>query len=443
MPDARPRHDRRTFLRRCASGAAAAAAGSMLASAQSASYSSSRPSIADLATAPGHVDDEAYWALVRRQFSLEPGLTYLNNGGLGPSPHAVVETITRELLDLERTSETGHDRVAAVRKTASSFLHCDESELAITRNATEGMNCITRGLSLSAGDEVLLTTHEHPGGAMPWVAQAKHGGIKLNLFDPGTGGADTLNRLAAAITPRTRIVVVSHVTCTTGLRLPVQEIAAFCRARDILSAIDGAQAIGMLPVDLHAIGCDFYVASGHKWLLGPKGTGLLCIRRQRLGQWRPPYVGAYSDQTYDLDEGTLEYVSEARCVEYGTRNTPLRLGLQAAIEFINTIGIARVAARGQALANYLQSRLEAPGVFDVLTPRPPEASGAMVTFRLKDRPMDPWKWANALRSDHNIRVRPVGEHKLNAVRVSTHVYNTYEQLDCLIAALQTLLNGEG
>lgn len=396
-------------------------------------------SLADLERTAREEGEDVLWAFVKQQFALNPELVYLNNGGLGPSPHCVTQTLIREMMDLERVSEAGHERVNSVREKASRFLHCEMDEIALTRNATEGMNIIARGLPLKAGDEVVLTTHEHPGGAMPWLALAKDQGLRIRLIEPSPQPAEMLARIEAALCAKTRVVSVSHVTCTTGLRLPVGEIAQLCRQRGVIAVFDGAQAIGMLPVNLRQIDCDFYVASGHKWLLGPQGTGLLYVRQAMRDLWRPTYVGAYSNQDYDLDQGTLAYLPAARAVEYGTRNTPVIVALGTALDFLGTLGMERVARRGQALAAHLKLRLQGLDRIEILTPPDPESSGSMVTFRLTSAAMDPWQWCNKLRQQYHIRVRPVGEHELNAVRVSTHIYSTFEEVDRLVAALSELL----
>jgi selenocysteine lyase/cysteine desulfurase len=376
--------------------------------------------------------------MVRQQFHLAPGYAYFNVGGLGPSPKPVTDALAQETAALERLCETGHDRIQPVRRKLSEFLSCAEDELAIIRNATEGMNLIARGLSLHAGDEVVLTTHEHPGGAMPWLLLEMDSGIRVRLVEPGDGADDTLARIAAAITPRTRVVAVSHILCTTGQRLPAREIVQLCRNRGIISVLDGAQAVGMVPVNLRGLGCDFYVASGHKWLLGPKGTGLLYIRAGARDLWRPTQIGAWSDQCYDLDEHALELRNEAAVVECGTRNVALVCGLGAAVDFLSAIGMERVARRGRTLATHLRQRLRELSVLRVLTPIDEASSASIVTFTAQDETVDIRTWAEPLRERYNIRARPVGEHGLKALRVCTHIYNTHAEIDRLAVALSEI-----
>jgi selenocysteine lyase/cysteine desulfurase len=424
---------RRRFLQQCLAGAAAAAAGST-ACRQPDSGSEAAPFAEAWGSAASELER---WRSVRDQFLLEPGYVYLNTGGLGPSPRPVIAAFDKAWRELERRCESGHGLRDEVRDRACEFLACRESELAFTRNATEGMNLVARGLELRDGDEVVMTTHEHPGGAMPWFAVREETPIEIRTVEPGSGGDDSLQRLRDALTTRTRVVMVSHITCTTGLVMPVREISDICRELGIVCVIDGAQAIGQIPVDLQTLGCDFYVASGHKWLLGPKGTGVLYVRDEQLDHWNPPFAGAYADSRFDLAAGVFERLRPASASEYGTRNTPLVLGLGAAFDFLTTIGMETVAARGAQLARRLREGLSALDGVEVLTPA--EAAAAILTLRLPAAGGDPWEWVNRLRREHGFRLRPVGEAGLAAVRASTHVFNSEEEVDRLADVLGSLL----
>jgi selenocysteine lyase/cysteine desulfurase len=427
-------NSRRRFLQQCLAGAAVAAAGPTACSRPSRG-SDAAPRFAEAWESAAA--DGRRWRIVRDQFLLEPGYAYLNTGGLGPTPRPVIDAFDQARLELERRCETGHGLRAGVRRGACEFLGCREEELAFTRSATEGMNLVARGLELRAGDEVVMTTHEHPGGAMPWFAVREDTPIRIRTFEPGSGGDDTLGRLRAALTARTRIVMVSHVTCTTGLVMPVREIVDECRPRGIVCVIDGAQAVGQIPVDLEALGSDFYVTSGHKWLLGPKGTGVLYVRDEYLDVWKPPFIGAYSDARFDLAEGVFTRLRPASASEYGTRSTPLVIGLGAALDFLSTIGMEETAMRGAFLARRLRDGLSMLRGVELLTPS--AASAAILTFRLPVAGGDPWEWCDRLRREHGFRLRPVGEAGLAAVRASTHVFNSEDEVDRLIDVIRKQL----
>src|SRR5205085_2454539 len=171
------------------------------------------------------------------------------------------------------------------RDPLAKFVGCDRDELAILRNTTEANSYIANGLELKAGDEVLMSDQEHPSGEQPWNLRAKRYAVVVKKFQiprPPKNAAEIMNRLSDAITPRTRIIFVSHITTDTGVILPVKEIAALARSKGIVSAFDGAHVPGMMPLNIHDIGCDLYTASPHKWLFAPKGSGFLYIRPEML-----------------------------------------------------------------------------------------------------------------------------------------------------------------
>ena len=427
--------DRRRFLRGALTSAAAVAAWPA-----ACTPSEEGDTQADFAAALlAARSDQERWQIVRDQFLLEPGYAYFNTGGLGPSPEPVVAAVDEAWRSLELRCETGHGRRAAVRTQACEFFGCSEDTLAFTRNATEGMNLVARGLQFSSGDEVVMTTHEHPGGALPWFALREDTGIRIRTFDPGKGGDDTLERIANSLTARTRVVMVSHITCTTGLIMPVSEIVDMCHRRGVICVIDGAQAVGQISVNLQNLGCDFYVASGHKWLLAPKGTGLMYVHEEMLDRWLPSYVGAYSDAGFDLATGTFNRLRPASASEYGTRSTPVLLGLAAALDFLTTVGGDSVVMRAAYLADRLRSGVAPLSGVEMLTPAEPGSRAGIVAFRLPEEGGDPWDWCNLLRREHGMRLRPVGEAGLNAVRASTHMFNTEAEVDQLVEVLGTLL----
>ncbi|MDZ7373623.1 MAG: aminotransferase class V-fold PLP-dependent enzyme [candidate division KSB1 bacterium] len=379
--------------------------------------------------------DEHFWSIVRSQFPLTRDRVYMNNGGLGPSPYQVLRTVQQAMEELESICETGHEKIEGVRQRAAAFLGCLPEELAFTHNTTEGMNLIARGLPLKPGDEVLMSTHEHVGGAMPWLALMKERGLRVRLFEPADTAERNLEIIERNLTPRTRVLSISHMTCTVGTLFPAKELARLCEERKIWFVLDGAHPPGQLCVNLHELGCHFYATSGHKWLLGPKGTGLLYVRKDMHGIWKPVFVGAHSDAKYDLDRLMLEYLPEARCVEYGTRNVPLVLGLGAAIDFLAALGMRNVEARGRYLSEQLLQGLQGLPQVEILTPQERGSRGAIVAFRLKGKAS-----ANVVQelSRRGFRTRPVTEQQLDAVRVSCHVYTLVEDVRRLIEEIRVI-----
>ena len=377
---------------------------------------------------------EAYWRAVRAQFPLRDEPAYLNVGGLGPTSQPVLDRVFSTMLRLQEHSETGYDLYEPARVALARFLGAGTDELCFTRNATEATSLIAAGLALREGDEVIFESHAHPGGSFPWYNQAKRHGVTVKLFEPEhTDPAANLARIAALVTPRTRVIQVSHITCTNGLVLPVRAIAAYAAARGIWCHIDGAQSVGMIPVDLHAIGCDSFAVSGHKWLGAPHETGALYLRRDRVEAVAVTETGAHAAELPFLP-GDLAYAAGARRHEYGTRNAALIAGTGEAVQFQERIGIARIAAYGRELASRLQTELAKIDGITVLTPRHDELRASITTIRHPRA--DAAKFFHYLFEEHRLRCRPVSEQKLEAVRISTHVFNSHAECERVIAGVR-------
>lgn len=381
--------------------------------------------------------DDAFWRMVRAQYPLTHNPIYLNTGGLGPAPYRVMDAVQRTMMQFQSVPDTGHRLIEEAREPVATFFGAKASELAFMRNATEANSTIASGLPMSRGDEVIFESHAHPGGSLPWMNRQKQDGVRVRIFEPDTESvAGNLERIAALITPRTRAIQVSHVTAPTGIRFPVAEIARLARDRGVWFHIDGAQSAGMFGFDLHEIGCDSYAASGHKWMGAPHGTGVLYIREDRLDEIAPTEVGAYSDAGVELPD-LLEYHPTARRFEPGTRDAAQVLGLRLAVDFLTEIGLDRVEAYGMRLATYLQEGLrQTPGV-TVLTPRDPALAGSITTYRTDRVRYD--ELFHYLLSEHNLRARVVSEQGLDALRVSTHIFNSIDHCDRVIAGTRSAL----
>jgi selenocysteine lyase/cysteine desulfurase len=323
------------------------------------------------------------------------------------------------------------------RGVLARFLGAKPEEIAFVRNATEGNAIVAAGLKLVAGDEVIFETHAHPGGSFPWFQQEKLRGIAVKLFEPDPHDpAGNLERITRLITRRTRVVQVSHVTAPTGIVMPVTEIARICRERGIWFHLDGAQTAGMFPVAMRELGCDSYATSGHKWLDGPLETGVLFVRQERLDEVAPTLVGAYSGEL-DALPGEFRLTPTAVRYEYGTRNSATAVGLAEAVKLQERIGPERVAARGRALMEQVRAGLSRLRGIEILTPASPAMSASMIAFRAATVPFD--QLFARLLKEHAIRARPVSEQKLNALRVSTHVFNSPAECDALVVGVKKIL----
>ena len=374
------------------------------------------------------------WNNIRQQFLFPKEKHYLNTGSLGPSPKMVINTVCETIEKLETSVSHGRHQIDETHEKAAKFLNVTTDEIAFTRNATEGLNIAARSLRLKEGDEIIITTHEHVGGASPWMALEKDFGAVVKLIDLDFNGESNLQIIKDNITEKTKVVAFSHITCTTGMKLPAKAIADLCRSKNIYSCIDGAQSLGMFPIDLRDINPDFYASSGHKWLFGPKGTGVLFINKNILEHIAPVFAGAYTDSKFDLNSLTMEYRNSAQREEYGTRNTPITLGLGSAFDFINAIGIDNVAKRGRELATRFRKGIANTPNIEILTPESEVYSSSMITIRIKGK--DNLKLNPTLNREKNLRMRGIYENNINGIRISFAIFNGFEEIDLLVSSLK-------
>lgn len=427
--DGRSRLSRRGFLRGLAGGSAAALA---LAEAAAARVEASLEAVRQSAGAP--MSDAAFWEKIRGEFMITNELAYMNNGTLGPMPKPVFYTVVEKYRELaqdpgEPNRQQGEE-VEEVRKKAAAFVRADVEEIALVRNTTEGMNFIVSGLELKQGDEVLLTHHEHPGGLQPWRLKAKRHGVVLKPLTfpiPTTNAADILNLFNDAITPRTRVISVSHATYPTGCFMPVKELAALARSKGLLTLIDGAHPLGMLQLDMHALGIDFYATSPHKWLDAPTGTGLLYMRREAQEQvWPTVVTGGWDDPK----------AGAKRYDRLSQRASPLVIATGAAMDFQDAIGKDRIEKRVRSLAANLRARLKSIDGVRIHTTELPELSGGLTGFAFGK--FDRRDVVETLWRRNHVWVRQT-DYGLNTVRVSTHYYNTEQQIERLEEGLRDIL----
>ncbi|TJY37367.1 aminotransferase class V-fold PLP-dependent enzyme [Pontimicrobium aquaticum] len=377
------------------------------------------------------------WNNIREQFLFAKDYHYLNTGSLGPSPKIVLDTVCNAMEKLETSCSHGRHQIDETHEKMAKFLNVTTDEIAFTRNATEGLNIAARSLRLKKGDEIIISTHEHVGGASPWMALAKDFGAVVKLIDLDFNGENNLQIIKDSITLKTKVVAFSHITCTTGMKLPAKDIVEFCRSKNIYSCIDGAQSLGMFPIDLRDINPDFYASSGHKWLFGPKGTGVLFINKSIISEISPVFAGAYTDSKFDLNTLTIDYRHSAQREEYGTRNTPITLGIGSAIDFINTIGIDNVAKRGRELVTRFRKGVANTPEIEILTPESDLYSASMITIRIKDK--DNLKLNPVLNKEKKLRMRGIYENNINGIRISFAIFNTFEEVDLLVNSLKKVI----
>jgi selenocysteine lyase/cysteine desulfurase len=314
-------------------------------------------------------------------------------------------------------------RLRELRDALAAFLHCRRDELALTRNATEGTNIVCNGLDMARGDEALLTDQEHPGGRCPWEQKAARFGVRLNtvrLPRPPASIDEIVERFSKALTPRTRIVVFSHITTATGLVLPVREICQLARKRGVLTHVDGAHAIGQVPLDLHELGCDFYATSPHKWLMSPKGTGVLYIREELLERL---WVNTAAAEWRNYKQKAYRFSS------FGTSNLSVMVGLKAALDFFNTIGPKRIYQRIHELAGRVRDRIRKYPELRLANASADAFYAGLVSFEPVKGDLKRVLQECAAR---HIRVHGGPER----IRVATHIFTQQTELNSLFDAVE-------
>ena len=381
-------------------------------------------------------DDEAYWHNVRQMFPIAKDLTYLNNGTFGPSPYPVIDAVHNGMMDADRDGNYGsYDSVPA---KIAKFVGASDDEITLTHNVTDGINLACWGVPLQKGDEVILTTHEHVGNAMPWMNRQKVTGIVIKKYTPAKTAEETLNRINALITKKTKAIATPHIPCTQGQVLPIKEICKLARDKGIFSLIDGAHGAGMMPLDLHDMGCDTYASCSHKWMMGPKGTGFFYARKDFRDTIQAFYMGGGTDDgKWDImtDPITIGgYAPSGHRFFGGTQANALYTGVVASIDFINTIGIQNVHNRIKYLGKYTQDRLlEFGNKIELLTPTEERSRCAVNGFKIKG--VDYHKFFDDC-AVKKIRIRAVPENGINCLRVSTHIYNNKEDIEKLMEMIK-------
>jgi selenocysteine lyase/cysteine desulfurase len=384
--------------------------------------------------------EDAFWKLIRDEFVLDPGWSYLNFGGLGTCPMPVLNSFWEWTRTEERAPSAGHDEKVwwDVKERLARLLGptCRKEDLALIGCATEGINAIINGLPLKKGDEVITSTHEHVAVNVGLLNRMQRDGIVIRLFEPDLVRArGNVERIASLVSAGTRLILVSHVTCTTGQLFPAAAIAKLARDRNVWFAMDGAQAPVCVPFDIVDTGVDFYTSSTHKWLMGPKRTGFLYVRQGMLDTLRPVTAGAYSSERNDINKLDLALHPTAQRYEYGTQNDALFFALGAAIDFVQTIGMPRIWAHNHALAEKFYQGLQGIAGAEILSPQEVAYRTAMISFRMKNVT---YAQINEHLAKAKIRVRPVTEGGLNCIRVSFHICNHEPEVDSILAALRTL-----
>ncbi len=426
---------RRRFLKRALGGAAVAAA--LPSWIRAAPRAERDPPPLPFPPTRDGAEDELFWELVKAQFPLAPGLILMNAANLCPSPFPVQEAVfelTRDVdadASFQNRAKFGELRERS-RAALAGYLGAAPDEIAITRNTSESNNTVLNGLELGAGDEVVIWDQNHPTNNISWDVRAERWGfaVKWVTTPPAPSTADELiAAFEAAITPRTRVLAFSHISNVSGVALPARTLCRMARERGIVTLVDGAQSFGAIPVDLHGMGCDFYTGSAHKWFVGPKETGVLYVREERLAELWASDVGV--GWRGAVEGGARKFDN------LGQRDDAAVAAVATAARFHEAIGRDLIGARVRTLESAIResARERIPGVAFHTAEEPARRAGVVV-LRLPD-------------ADHPLVYRRLyDEHRIGCalrggdftgIRLCPHIYNTLEDVDRVVDAIAKTL----
>jgi selenocysteine lyase/cysteine desulfurase len=370
-------------------------------------------------------EDEIYWSQIQRAFDVDRTMINLNNGGISPAPSHVLEQMIRDLkfineLPVEHMWRVLEPRMESTRRDLARDFGCDPEELAIVRNASEANETMTFGIDLKRGDEVLVTNQNYPRMLAAWQQRERREGIVLKQISfkvPPPSDEYLVEQFRKAITPRTRVIEVTHITNLTGHIMPVRQIVKLARPLGIEVFVDGAHAFNHFPFKRDDLDCDYYGTSLHKWTLAPIGTGFLYVRKPKIERlWS--LMGSVESNRANI----------RKYEEIGTHPQANFNAISAALAFNRGIGPERKISRLRYLRDRWAKRLLAESDrVKVLTQLGPDKSGAIGFLSIDG--LDPVKLGAWLLASHRIVNTPVVHAEFSGIRITPNVYTTLDEID--------------
>ncbi|MGH9948571.1 MAG: aminotransferase class V-fold PLP-dependent enzyme [Pyrinomonadaceae bacterium] len=368
--------------------------------------------------------DEDFWAVIQQSFSVTRGIINLNNGGVSPSPRIVTEAFVRYTWQQEDATaytmwQILEPQSETIRTGLAEMFGCDAEEIAITRNASESLEILLMGMDFKSGDEILTTTQDYPRMLTTLKQRELREGLKLNLIKIPIA-PNNVNDIAAAferaITPKTKLILISHQINLTGQITPVRKVCEMARARGIETIVDGAHAFAQFDFKRDDLQCDYYGTSLHKWLFAQKGTGMLYVRKGKI-----PKVWALM-ASEDKNKNDIR-----KFEEIGTHSAAMRLAIGEAILFHNAIGGKRKEERLRYLSRYWMNKLKDIPKVGFNTSFDPAQSCAIANFKIDG--VDPRELGSYLMSKHKIFTTPIIHDEFTGIRITPNVYTTLWELD--------------
>jgi selenocysteine lyase/cysteine desulfurase len=378
--------------------------------------------------------DETYWREIQQAFTLDRTILNFNNGYTCPSPRVVHEALKR-YLDISNQAPIHYmwnqmePNIETVRRNLAAEVGCDAEEIAITRNASEALQICQLGIDLQPGDEVVTTDQDYGRMLDTWDQRVRRDKIKVTKISfpvPTTNLSELTDRINRAITPKTKVIHICHITNLTGQLFPVRDIARLARARGIQTIVDGAHAFAHFPFKVSDLECDYYGCSLHKWLLAPVGTGFLYMRREHIAKLWPltPAAAAKSDNIRKFEE-------------VGTHPAANHNAIGEALAFHQAIGTERKAARLRYLNDRWAKRVDKlPGV-KILNSR--EVNQAWGLFNVSFEGVDAPKAYDFLWTKYRIITAAIKRDDYQGLRVTPNVYTTLQEVDTFATAIEDLM----
>jgi isopenicillin-N epimerase len=377
--------------------------------------------------------NEDYWSEIQRGFETDRTIINFNNGGICPTPTHVLDQMIRDLR-FTNESPTRHmwqvlePRIESVRRDLAHEFGCDTEEIAITRNASESMETLIFGIDLKPGDEVIITDQNYPRMVTSWEQRARRDRIvvkKISFPIPLPSSSALIDRVSQAISPKTKVIELPHITNFSGQILPIRELVRLGRKKGIEVFVDGAHAFAHFPFKRDDLECDYYGTSLHKWLLAPIGTGFLYVRKSKQKSIWPLLAAGPA-----MDEDIRKYE------EIGTHPAANHNAIAAALAFHRSIGADRKIARLRYLRDrWAQPLLAAGNRVRLWTPIGQDATSGGIGLVQIDG-IDSVKLAEYLWDRQRIVVIPIKHEQFEGIRVTPNVYSTLDEVDVFVDAMK-------
>src|SRR6478609_8655060 len=415
--------DRRSFLSSAGKGLGLMALSSSVVASLFSDVQAAGKQIAHLSPMDAALDED-FWFTIQNAFSVTRGIINLNNGGVSPSPRIVTEALVRYIWQQEDATaytmwQILEPQSETIRTGLAEIFGCDREEIAITRNASESLEILLMGLDFKPGDEILTTTQDYGRMLTTLKQRERREGLVLKLVQipiPPKNLSEITAAFERGITPKTRLILISHQINLTGQITPVKAVCDMARAKGIETIVDGAHSFAQFDFKQKDLGCDYFGTSLHKWLHAPKGTGVLYVKRDKIEKlW--PLMAAESKQASDI----------RKFEEIGTHSAALKLAIGEALLFHNGIGGKRKEARLRYLSRYWMNKLKEVPKIRFNTSFDPTQSCAIANVQIEGT--SPEAVAKYLFDKHHIFVTPIVHEEFQGLRITPNIYTTLGELD--------------